>query len=51
MIVWGGSEGYTAIINTGGRYNPATNSWTATTTANAPYCAEPITRQSGPAVK
>src|SRR6266498_3312983 len=30
MIVWGGGT------NTGGRYNPATDSWLATTTANAP---------------
>ena len=32
MIVWGGG----ASINTGGRYNPATDSWTATSTTNAP---------------
>ena len=31
MIVWGGSG-----VNTGGRYDPATNSWTATSIANAP---------------
>ena len=36
MIVWGGLlEGFGGA-NTGGRYNPATNSWTATSTANAP---------------
>ena len=34
MIVWGGSDGN--FVNTGGRYNPTTNSWTATSTANAP---------------
>ena len=37
MIVWGG--GYADIdevFNTGGRYNPTTDSWTATSTANAP---------------
>src|SRR5205823_11329250 len=34
MIVWGGSGG--VYFNTGGRYNPATDSWTATTNANAP---------------
>ena len=28
-----------------------TDQWTATTTSNAPDCADPITRQSGPAVK
>jgi N-acetylneuraminic acid mutarotase len=39
MIVWGGLAGtypnYT-YFNTGGRYNPSTNSWTATSTTNAP---------------
>src|SRR6266853_5508 len=29
MIVWGGYNGQTAL-NTGGRYNPATNSWIST---------------------
>ena len=35
MIVWGG---LTCIsdLNTGGRYNPSTDSWTATSTTNAP---------------
>ena len=35
MIVWGGllTCGYS---NTGGRYNPGTDSWTATSTTNAP---------------
>ena len=40
MIVWGGSVTYQMFYqcetNTGGRYNPNTNSWTATSTANAP---------------
>jgi N-acetylneuraminic acid mutarotase len=43
MIVWGGfvfvSDGFDdplAYVNTGGRYNPGTDSWTATSTANAP---------------
>ena len=45
MIVWGGWEGFTflghdpdqiAQFRTGGRYNPSTNSWTATSTTNAP---------------
>jgi N-acetylneuraminic acid mutarotase len=37
MIVWGGWGGYAlGILNTGGRYNPSTDSWTATSTANAP---------------
>jgi N-acetylneuraminic acid mutarotase len=37
MIVWGGSgDTINFFFNTGGRYNPNTNSWTATSTANAP---------------
>src|SRR4030095_12674248 len=35
MIVWGGA-GTSGILNTGGRYNPSTDSWTATSTTNAP---------------
>jgi len=41
MIVWGGyffdffHQQY-QYLNTGGKYNPSTNSWTATSTANAP---------------
>ncbi len=39
MIVWGGffsdDTGFHSL-NTGGRYNPRTNSWTATSIANAP---------------
>ena len=35
MIVWGGYDGFN-IFNTGGRYNPSTDSWTATSTTNAP---------------
>ena len=35
MIVWGGYE-YNSYLNTGGRYNPSTDSWTATSTSNAP---------------
>ena len=35
MIVWGG-EAYPTYFNTGGRYNPSTDSWTATSTTNAP---------------
>jgi N-acetylneuraminic acid mutarotase len=34
MIVWGGYN--PSILNTGGRYDPATDSWVATSTANAP---------------
>src|SRR5262249_29546397 len=33
MIVWGGFFG---VLNTGGRYNPSTNSWTTTSLTNAP---------------
>ena len=37
MIVWGGaSTGAPGYPNTGGRYNPSTDSWTVTSTANAP---------------
>ncbi len=42
MIVWGGCPEIGGCIvqgtpvNTGGRYNPATNQWTPTSTANAP---------------
>jgi N-acetylneuraminic acid mutarotase len=32
MIIWGGNE----YLNTGGRYNPATDSWTTTSNTNAP---------------
>ena len=34
MIVWGGYNN--GELNTGGRYNPDTDSWTATSTINAP---------------
>ena len=36
MIVWGGFNLGIGILNTGGRYNPATDSWVATSTTNAP---------------
>ncbi len=36
MIVWGGSYGYFSFRNTGARYNPSTNSWSATSVTNAP---------------
>ena len=36
MIVWGGIDGFGTNFNTGGRYNPSTDSWTATSTTNAP---------------
>jgi N-acetylneuraminic acid mutarotase len=34
MIVWGGYNG--SCLNTGGRYDPATDSWMATSNTNAP---------------
>src|SRR2546423_1712113 len=39
MIVWGGGDVVGTSpeqFDTGGKYNPGTNSWSATTTANAP---------------
>ena len=36
MIVWGGLDNGGNDLNTGGRYNPSTDSWTATSTTNAP---------------
>ena len=35
MIVWGGN-GVSGDLMTGGRYDPGTDSWIATTTINAP---------------
>ena len=34
MIVWGGYGG--TFLNTGGRYNPITDSWTPTSATGAP---------------
>ena len=37
MIVWGGVNNYGfSLLNTGGRYNPVTNTWRATNVTNAP---------------
>ena len=36
MLVWGGYDDGVVDFNTGGRYNPSTDTWTATATANAP---------------
>lgn len=36
VVVWGGSDLSTNYYNTGGQYNPAGNSWTSTSTTNAP---------------
>lgn len=35
MIIWGGNNS-TSRLNTGGRYNPTTNSWTSISTTGAP---------------
>jgi N-acetylneuraminic acid mutarotase len=36
MIVWGGDNGNAIARNSGGRFNPATDTWTATAIAGAP---------------
>ncbi|MBI4567195.1 MAG: hypothetical protein HY719_02235 [Planctomycetes bacterium] len=36
MIVWGGYDGTFGYFNTGGVYDPATDTWTATATSGAP---------------
>ncbi len=38
LVVWGGSEAelQPQLLNTGGRYNPANNTWTTMALANAP---------------
>jgi hypothetical protein len=36
MIVWGGVAAAGTGLNTGGRYNPSTNAWTAVSTTGAP---------------
>ena len=37
MIVWGGYDGTKSTgVTTGGKYNPSTNTWTATNTTGAP---------------
>ena len=38
MIIWGGIDGTNDFV-TGGRYDPSTDSWTATSTVNAPDAA------------
>jgi len=41
MIIWGGfNSDLFEDFNTGGRYNPITNSWTATTTTNGPVARD-----------
>src|SRR5207249_4283540 len=39
MIVWGG-QNLNGRLATGGRYDPGTDSWTATSTTNAPEARE-----------
>src|SRR5437867_1483951 len=36
MIVWGGENSEMVFVNTGGRYNPSTDNWAATSITNAP---------------
>ena len=36
MIVWGGIDQNSVPFDTGGRYNPNTDTWIATSTTNAP---------------
>ena len=49
MIVWGGGIDGT-LLNTGGRYDPATDSWTATSTERGRAGRRgTTTRRSGPA--
>ena len=51
MIVWGGfTYGTRVHVNTGGRYDPSSDSWTATNTADAPR-PDALTRQSGPVAR
>jgi N-acetylneuraminic acid mutarotase len=41
MIVWGGFDNFNFVdFDTGGRYNPNTNTWTATSTNNVPEARE-----------
>ena len=43
MIVWGGTVGTYSwnVVNTGGRYDPATDTWLPTSLQNAPPSSEP----------
>ena len=40
MVVWGGYVFHVGDVNTGGRYNPITNSWTLTRRGTAPSARE-----------
>ena len=46
MIVWGGRNGNFSVQNTGGRYNPITDVWHATSMAGAPT-AQRVTQRYG----
>lgn len=43
MIVWGGNDGASNLLSTGGLYDPTGDSWSATTKAGAPTGREPHT--------
>jgi N-acetylneuraminic acid mutarotase len=36
LLVWGGRNGATGALDTGGKYDPTTNAWTTITTTSAP---------------
>ena len=36
MLIWGGDTNYSNFFNTGGKYNPTTDSWETTSTLSAP---------------
>ena len=38
MIIWGGRSN-NSVLDSGGRYDPATDTWTFTNTSGAPSCA------------
>jgi hypothetical protein len=46
MVVWGGSGG--AYLDSGGRYDPSQDAWTATSTLGVALSADGPTRLSGP---
>jgi len=50
MIVWGG-QGNSSRLNTGGRYTPSTDTWTATRAPLMRPRCDNYTRQFGPAVR
>ena len=50
MIVWGGMNGSGAALNTGGRYNPETDSWAASSLTTAAGANVPSPRREHTAV-